>query len=368
MAHQIQYKPTNAVLSSQLPYINIAVDGDFVDVEIVDRNQATILAERYYAHLGWVRLYDLVSFFEDYMRKNSLTYTDFTIYLLNDQQIQDSHSYHILYCDRYTECTDVDTFLAENFLTTLSTRRVAPDDTFRLGVYAKQGESRETSINYAYRVSGDDTIRTDEFRLYENITVSITAVSYVFLDVEDIYRKAVEREQLPKGMIELVSFTIHCGQRSLTAYVDYSMKWTESFIFRNCFNCWEYVSLPCTTKTKTKVDRNIAVIDQFSKFYNHRVTKTYEVEMGPLTSDEAEWIEQMFTSHMVQRVVPTYNSEDETYVSSEILLTDADCETSDSDDKPNTVKFTWRYAQNKPFTHLTTPVGNFTSPFNINYN
>ncbi len=368
MAHQILYKPTSAVLSSQLPYINISVDGEFVDVEITDTNQATILAERYYVNLGRVRLYDLASFFENYMRQKGLVNADFTIAVLSDQLVQDSHTYHILYCDRYTECSDTDTFLAENFLTTLSTRRVAPDDTFRLGMYAKQGESKETLICYAYRVAGDDTIRTDDFRLMENITVSITSVSYVFLDVEDIYRKAVEREQLPKGMIELVSFTIHCGQRSLTAYVDYSMKWTECFIFRNCFNCWEYVALPCTTKTKTKVDRNIAVIDQRSKFYNHRVAKTYEVEMGPLTSDEAEWIEQMFTSHMVLHVVPTYNYDDETYVSSEILLTDADCETSDSDDKPNTVKFTWRFADNKPFAHLTTPVGNFTSPFNISYN
>ncbi len=368
MAHAILYKPTSTVLSSQMPYINISVDGDYVDVEITDNNQQIILSERYYAYGGRVRLYDLGALFESYMREKAWIYTNFTISLINDQLVQDDHTYHILYCDRYTECGDSDKFLLENFLTTLSIRRVAPDDTFQLSMFAKQGESRETLIRYHYRIVGDDTLRTAEFKQLEGNTVQITSVSYIILNIMELNDKAAAIEDIPKELIELVSFTVYCGQRSITAYVDHSMKAMDCFIFRNCFNCWEYASLPCTTKTKTKVERSTAVLTQWSKFYNQRTEKTYEVEMGPLTSDEAEWIDQMFTSYRVSRYVTNCSEDDDPYVSTEILLTDADCETSDSDEKPNTVKFTWRYAENRPHIHLTIPVANFSSPFNINYN
>ena len=54
-------------------------------------------------------------------------------------------------------------------------------------------------------------------------------------------------------------------------------------------------------------------------------------------------------------------------VFAEVLISDCTCEISDSDEKPNTAKFTWRYADNRPIVRLSASSGIFTSPYNIVY-
>jgi len=97
----------------------------------------------------------------------------------------------------------------------------------------------------------------------------------------------------------LLSFTVRCGQRSVTSFVDNSLTDLESFYFRNCFNVWDSATLPVETTAKTDIERSLAIINGSSRFYNQSTAKTYEVEAGPLTSDEAGWIGQLFSSHDV---------------------------------------------------------------------
>ena len=49
----------------------------------------------------------------------------------------------------------------------------------------------------------------------------------------------------------------------------------------------------------------------------------------------------------------------------QILITDSTCEVQDGHDKLNNVKFTWRYADNRPVVYLSASPGIFTSPYNI---
>lgn len=59
------------------------------------------------------------------------------------------------------------------------------------------------------------------------------------------------------------------------------------------------------------------------------------------------------------------------------LITDCTCEIQDGDEsstkslgsaeKLNTVKFTWRYTDNRPIVRLSASPGIFTSPYNIVY-
>ena len=133
VAHRIIYKPSGIILSSALGDIPIAVEGDYVDVLLTTTAQ-TILSERYYAYGGTVTLYDLASLIEAEMRSSGLPYADFTLRVFSDTTANkaDTCTLHILYCDRYTPHTDVPTFLAENFLTTLPIRRVATAATVSL--------------------------------------------------------------------------------------------------------------------------------------------------------------------------------------------------------------------------------------------
>lgn len=80
-----------------------------------------------------------------------------------------------------------------------------------------------------------------------------------------------------------LSFTVRCGQRSISCFVDYSLDNRETFFFRNRFNVFDFATLPVLTTAKTDVSRSLAVI-----------------------------------------------------------ITDCTCEINDGDEKLNTVKFTWK--------------------------
>lgn len=162
-------------------------------------------------------------------------------------------------------------------------------------------------------------------------------------------------------------FTVHCGQRSVTCFVDRSLSDKETFIFRNCFNVFDFLSLPVQTTAKTDVERSIAVIHGQSSFYNQSTAKKYEVVAGPLTSDEAEWIDQLFTSYDVFRIEPNDCDETDPLIPTPVMITDINCEISDSDEKPNTAKFTWRYSDNRAIVRFSASRGIFTSPFDYRY-
>ena len=139
----------------------------------------------------------------------------------------------------------------------------------------------------------------------------------------------------------------------------------DTFIFRNCFNVWDAAALPAATTAKTDVERSTAVINTRSTFYNQRVAKSYETVAAPLTSDEAEWIDQLFASREVMRFEPNPCDDTEPFLLAPILITDTDCEIALDGEKPNTAKFTWRYADNRPIVRLSASPGIFRSEYNL---
>ena len=128
MAHRITYKPQGILLSYAVGELQVEVDGDAVDVTLTASTSVVLLSERYNPCGGYVTLYDLGSLIEAEMRTSGLSTADFTLRVFSDTQNNkaDSCVFHILYCDRFTVCTDIPAFLRENFLTTLSMRCVAP--------------------------------------------------------------------------------------------------------------------------------------------------------------------------------------------------------------------------------------------------
>lgn len=368
MAHRITYKPTGILLTSRLGDLGIDVDGKFIDVRLVDPFGFDILAERYYAAGGSVTLYDFGSLIENYLRSSGSSFGSFTLKLLNtDSTLADSHTYRMLYCDRYTVCTDVAAFLRENFLTTLHFRRIAEGDDLGLTLFAMQGEDTTTTIHLTYRNVGEAETQLTAYTFPSKATADRDGLMFLSIEYAEMMSTLCTRLGAKPHAVEIVGFTVRCGQRSVSCYIDRSLRKGESFFFRNCFNTLETLNLPLTTKTKTDVSRSTAVINTRSSFYNQRTTQTHEVQCGPLTSDEAEWIAQFFSAYEVFRLVPNHCDPSDPLQVEAVLITDADCITSDSDDKPNTVKFTWRYADNRPMEHFSASPSTFNETFDLTH-
>lgn len=369
MAHRITYKPQGRLISSAVGELTVAVDGDSVDVTLTAPGGIVILSERYYPYGGYVTLYDLGSLIEAEMRTSGLSTADFTLRVFSDTQNNkaDSCVLHILYCDRFTVCTDIPAFLRENFLTTLSMRRVAPGSTLSLFFYTEQGESIAYNVAHSFRKGGSDSIFQHTFIVDSGKTATSSGVVQINIALSSVIADAASFATARLGDIMLVSFTVRCGQRSISCFVDYSLDDRETFFFRNCFNVFDFATLPVLTTAKTDVDRSLAVINGKSQFYNQSTAKTYEVEATRLTSDEAGWIDQLFSSYDVFRIEPDATNPDEPLVLAPVLITDCTCEIHDGDEKLNTVKFTWRHTDNRPIVRMSASPGIFTSPYNIVY-
>ncbi|MCM1163367.1 MAG: hypothetical protein NC339_03855 [Muribaculaceae bacterium] len=166
--------------------------------------------------------------------------------------------------------------------------------------------------------------------------------------VENIVVKIKEAKKIDS--LTLQSVTVRVGNRSLTFYVDQSLCGIRPFWYTNFFNEPEQLVLPRVTVEKVKTDRSLAVIGRTSQFYDVSTTKEYEVQSSPLIYDEHLQIEQMLSSANVRmpwgNEMP--NNETDFNAMLEILITDYTSELSDSDEKPNSVKFTWRFAENRP--------------------
>lgn len=370
MAHRIIGKPSGILLSSNVGEILIDVDGTYVDVQLVASvGSIAILSERYYAYGGRVTLYDIGSLIEADMRSSGKSYAVYTLKVFTDtvSNLSDSCTFNILYCDRFTVCTDVETFLRENFLTSLQFRRVADNSTTSLYFFTFESDSLAYTISYRARKIANGAMISNTIYLGSG-TATGWGVQQINIPVSLVLADAASKAVARLTEMEVISFTVACGQRSITFFVDRSLPdESDVFAFRNCFNVWDVAVLPHITTAKTDVDRSTAVVNGVSQFYNQSVEKKYEVTAGPLTSDEAQWLDQLMTSYDVMRFEPNDCDPDEPYIFQSILITDMTCEISDSDEKPNTVKFTWRYADNRPIIRFSASRGIFTSPFDYRY-
>lgn len=366
MAHRITYKPGGILLTSAVGDIDIDVEGAYVDATLTAPGNIELLRERYYAHAGRVTLYEIGTLIEDDMRTSGKTAADYTLRVFTDtaNNKADSWVIHVLYCDRFTANADVSVFLKENFLTTLSVRRVTANSTSSLFFYAEKGESVACTISHTFRKYGSEAKYKHQFTMDAGKTASSAGVVQINIAQNAIVADAAGFALARPSDIELVAFTVRCGQRSISFFVDPSLEERNSFYFRNCFNVWDWATLPMVTTAKTDVDRSLAIVNGSSRFYNQSTEKTYEVVAKPLTSDEAEWIDQLFSSYDVFRIEPDATNVADPLVIVPVLITDSTCEMQDGDEKPNSAKFKWRYADNRPIVHLSASPGIFTSPFN----
>lgn len=344
----------------------------------------TYFAETYYTLNGHAALHDFRSIVEQVMRQMQTQLATFRITatpqgLPDDAPEADaapvSTDFTVLYCDRAVDTLLSPSDLIERqFLTSLPVRLasaylpevlhyVNPRRTYTndpevilpiyLHIHYLRLDTDERRVKFA--VDGYTAPRND------GLSVATYSVDYADLS---------ERVAEASHPTQVLGVTVDIGRRSATLlYPLHSPLSTLRFYFCNMFNVPEVAEIQAVTTAKQKVKTAEAVCDGSLRLYDHSVTQEYEVEADGLSLDRARWLAQMLASRDMRLIDRPMGEEDflnENYP--EILITDSTCELSDGDDELSKIKFTYRFAAERPLSGLAVAdrihTSQYKNPFN----
>ena len=365
------------MLSCHIGTISILTDKEYIDVDISTTEKDYLLSERYYATDGKVTLYDLRSLVEQAMRPHGIVVTNvwFEVYVdTPDEQSEDYDrtSLYCMFCSRNLGIDDFEPLLKSHFLTSAASRRVAPDCFVFLPFFAYSGElvNYEVFVDYVLKGTGDEErgTRTAGHCSYAgSMQDTIAKENEVWTYTIHSFSVARKVMEIVGHEVELTAFTVRVGDRAASFFIDKSLAGTRPFYFRNCFNVSDNLFVPAVTTAKTKVDRSLAVLGNVSQFYDTTCEQTYEVQSAGLTADECSLAEQMFCSDDVRTPYESAPDDGDFDALRPVLITDSTSEIADDPEKPNTVKFTWRYAENRIAQRNPLGLGIFTEPYDYTF-
>ncbi len=357
------YTPT-VMFSADLPDVSIFTDQDFVDFRL-STGADVLLNERYYTYNGSATVADIASLIEQYMAGNpDLNFSEFIIeasaptdpppHTPSVSSTATAHSDSTTPRNGCSKTSLPSPLTGASPPTPSSSCNGSPPTAKPIAffIYATYLDIDGNTATYRYVLSGNGMIQHGD---------GINREFVLLADVRAKIQAATKASTPPT----LLSVTARCGERSLTLFVDPALADTLPFHYTNCFNVAEQLILPHATTHKIKADRSIATLGKSARFYNVTTAKEYEVQSAPLTSDECLQVEQMLTSPVVRIPWGTDSNLAETDFDAmlPILITDFTSELSDTDDKPNSVKFTWRFKDTRPKFNARYSPGIFDTHF-----
>lgn len=260
--------------------------------------------------------------------------------------------WQVVYCERVSPVADLSTI----FFTAFPSQRIGPNSPLALASLPMEGC---VGMIAAYRRSSDGKVLPYAWS-------SCKSLDSGFLTWSTGAIQAAIREDTDDERARLLRFTLTLGDRSKTWHVvPYAP--TLQLSFRNCFNCPDYIDLRGKIREKTKSEAAEAVCRGAYRQYDRRTERTFEFESASLVQDEAFGIDQLFTSRDIRLLHP---------ISGEwrqIHITEGTCEPSNDDTENWSVKFTFRFAEQRNDTaHLflhayNTLTGVFTEEFTPPY-
>lgn len=167
------------------------------------------------------------------------------------------------------------------------------------------------------------------------------SADHVSFAVYDIIRFALNQtaEKNDSDIVKVSYFAISHGSKQKIFYLaDHPFFLT--FCFKNIFNVSEYLDVVGVVNRKTAYDREMAVCSGKMKQYNQTVERTYEVQTGPLTDEQARELEQLIGSRSVQLCSSAFDYD--------VIITDHTIDISNDDESLSSVKFTFRFAGERP--------------------
>lgn len=349
----------DTLLSCQIGEVTILTDHDFVEVEFGTSTE-TLLSGKFYAYNGKVYLHDLRSLIEQAVKATGFSVEQFNLRAAYSDEETET-TFTAVHCDRDIDIYDIDPLFLNHFLTPASSRRIAPNSFVFVSWFARKNERLAYHIYCDYIVDGKPG-HTSFFGGYANVNAVEDNVMTIAILCENVQHRASE---LAKQEVELVAFTVRCGDRATTFFIDQSLADGHCFYFRNAFNAPDQIFIPAVSTAKTTKDRSIAVLLDTSQFYDSTPKQEIELQSSALTSDECRLAEQLFTSDDVRIPYKSQPYDADFDALQPILITESTCEISDLPEKPNTVKFTWRHNADRIIMPNPANDGIFTEPYNF---
>lgn len=208
---------------------------------------------------------------------------------------------------------------------------------------------RTSAICLAHHFTGSQTyhikvVGTDfdgRIAMVERDFTRAAGSKWVSFSVSEIIRYALNQTDYETGedIMRVGYFTIEYGaiQKRFSVVEDPDYL---TFRFLNLFNAPEYVDVVGKVKRKTEANRDTAICSGCLRHYNQVINRTYEVETGALTADQALTIEQLICSYEVELCGRVDNYK--------IIITDHSCEVDNDDDTLVSMKFTFRLVGDRP--------------------
>ena len=357
----------DTLLTCQLGDVSVLTDKQSLDVEFATATEV-LLSGKFYATNGTVTLCDLRSLAELAIKATGFSVEKFYVRAVGGDATAET-AFTAVYCDRDIDIYDVDPLFHNHFLTPAKSRRIAPNSFVFLSFFARKGERLTYHIFCDYFVKGKSGVERGLWRTsfvggLANFSAVEDGVQTITIFCSEVQQRASELEG---AAVKLVSFTVRCDNRAVTFFVDGSLRGQRCFYFRNAFNAPDLLFFPAVTTAKTSNDRSLAVLTDRSEFYDNAPKKEFEVQSGALTTDECALAEQLFSADDVRITYESQPDDADFDALRPILISDFTCEIADLPEKPNSVKFTWRYGTNR--VTLANPVTDniFSEPYNFTF-
>lgn len=327
------------IFTSAFPDLELVIDQSDVNIELWAEEQSIFSVNLRADEYSHVYLTNLAQVMEQYMIENQLVLSSFSLRESPEQPENPFRRNFVAIFSNYCLDDYAQSFIGGNFLTTLSVKQISSSAYDLVSFISKKGEDITVRHHVVFYANGVleamdwETAETEEKDIaLHNINVS---AKYYVSKIQESY---------PGKEIKLLSFSVSVGPRNITYYVTDRKNLTQMF-FINAFNVFELFEVQGVTTTKTKVERDTAVVNRREVFYDRTIEKSYEVQTSALSSPIKDWVEQFLFSPLVKMFNPDADSINEM---AEILITESTCEISNSNTELSKVKFTWKYADVYP--------------------
>ncbi len=322
------------VPSYLLDSIEVRSDLDRVHLSITDASapNGEIFANTYYPIGGYLQIEMLAAIIESHMRRHHYSVCDITISLGSRTDTEASLTLSILYSD-YVLPRPAE---IHGFLTTCASRRIHRGSMIALTVLMPQAGDTVKFIGVGHSKQGKHST------VYANIT---SALHYdngrsMILSVNSIITWALKLpDAVEANIVDIDYFSLEYDGSVRTFYIMNDSDWML-FGFRNIFNAREFIDVVGYVKNKTLVSRSMAVASGHAMHYNQSTERTYEVTTAALPIAEARAFDHLLNS----RTTELYTAD----IASKILITDHTCEIDNDDESIASVKFTFRFTDQRP--------------------
>ena len=337
--------------SCDFPDLSISTNYGLANVTIVV-NGSTALSTRYYAVSGRVTVRNLVPLIELSMEQQNKSYclVGVSVSVANESV---SASCSVLLCKVKCMTVDVDTFLANSFLTTHNHRLTTLYNEEVLPFFiAGSGSYSVGTFYFTLNVRKND----GSYDSYEYISGRRFGYGIVTSTISVKELQWACEAHFGSGT-QLLSFTLKFNSRLMHFYIVPCAS-AQEFRFKNIFGCMESLGIPGATISKLESDFSEAMVDGRLQHYDVKHTRTFEVQTAQLLSGYMTWLEQFLTSSFIMRKLPDGMFAD-------VLIKEYSFEQTDAPGEENTLNFTWIFSDQRETPHrYTYNVGIFTEQFN----